>query len=88
MEYLLFTYPNCSHCEDLKKYLKQIPLSGQEYSLVLKESKMKIREYLKILKRDAKGGIIIPTLIIKNEDQPPLVLNNRMELEEWWKSRD
>jgi len=88
MEYLLFTYPHCPQCEDLKEYLQQIPLSGQEYSLVLKESKMRIREFLKVLKRDSKGGIIIPTLIIKDEDQPPVVLNSRRELEEWWKSRD
>jgi len=88
MEYLLFTYPHCPQCEDLKECLQQIPLSGQEYSLVLKESKMRIREFLKVLKRDSKGGIIIPTMIIKDEDQAPVVLNSRRELEEWWKSRD
>ena len=52
MDYLLFTYPNCSQCEAVKGYLTETPLAGEEYSLVLKESKMKIRDYLGVLKRD------------------------------------
>lgn len=87
MEYLLFTYPNCSNCEEMKKYLKETDFEGQECSLVLKESKIKIREFLKFIKRDDKGAVIIPTLILQEDGQAVAVLNNREELKDWLKSR-
>lgn len=88
MDYLLFTYPNCQRCEELKKYLAETELEGQEYSLLLKESKLKIREYLDSIKRDDKGAIIIPTLLLQDEGGVAAVVNNREELEEWLRSRD
>ena len=88
MEFLLFTYPNCPKCEALKEYLKETDIEGKEYNLVAKESKMRIREFLKIIKRDDKGGIIIPTLILQDRGETLAVLNNREELESWSKSRD
>ncbi len=87
MEYHLFTYPNCSKCEALKEYLEKTPLEGDEHSLILKDSKLKIREFLGILKRDEKGSIIIPTLVVQDGREVLTVLNNRQELEEWLKSR-
>ncbi len=87
MECLLFTFPNCTKCEELKKYLKEENLEVQENNLVLKESKMRIREYLNYLKRDDKGAIILPSLVIKENGEDPVVLNNRKELEEWLRSR-
>jgi len=88
MNYLLFTYPNCQRCEELKKYLAETELEGQEYSLILKDSKLKIREYLASIKRDDKGAIIIPTLLLQDEGGVAAVVNKREELEEWLKSRD
>jgi glutaredoxin len=88
VSYLLFTYPNCQKCDELKKYLAETELEGQEYSLILKESKLKIREYLDRIKRDDKGAIIIPTLLLQDEGGVAAVVNNREELEEWLKSRD
>jgi glutaredoxin len=87
MEYLLFTYPNCSNCEKLKNYLTDIPLDWQEYNLVQKESKMKIRDFLSDIKRDESGGIIIPTLIIQDDGVLAAVLNSHEELDDWLKSR-
>jgi len=88
VDYLLFTYPNCQRCEELKKYLAETELEGQEYSLLLKGSKLKIREYLDSIKRDDKGAIIIPTLLLQDEGGVAAVVNNREELEEWLRSRD
>jgi glutaredoxin len=88
VNYLLFTYPNCQKCEELKKFLAETGLEGQEYSLILKESKLRIREYLDSIKRDDKGAIIIPTLLLQDEGGVAAVVNNREELEEWLKSRD
>jgi len=88
MNYLLFTYPNCQKCEELKKYLVEAELEGQECSLILKESKLKIREYLDSIKRDDKGAIIIPTLLLQDEGCVTAVVNNRKELEEWLRSGD
>ena len=88
MNYLLFTYPNCQKCDDLKKYLVGIELEGQEYNLILKESKLKIRDYLNSIKRDDKGAIIIPTLLLQDEGGVAAVVNDREELEGWLRSRD
>jgi glutaredoxin len=87
MEYFLFTYPNCAQCEALKKHLQETKIEVEEYNLVVKESKFKIREFLKVLKRDDKGGIVIPTLIIRDQDKIVAVLNNREEFEDWSQSK-
>jgi glutaredoxin len=87
MEYSLFTYPNCPKCEALKNVLSEHDLQVIEYNLIQKDSKMKIRDFLKVIKRDEKGGIIIPTLVIQEEGEVVGVLNNREELGDWLKSR-
>ena len=88
MEYFLFTYSNCSKCEALKNSLEKSHLQGREYNLVKKESKKKIREFLDVLKRDDKGAIIIPTLILQQDERVSAVLNSEQELSQWLKSRD
>ena len=87
MEYFLFTYPNCSRCEEIKKYLGETNLEGQECNLVLKESKLKIREFLSFLKRDRKGAIVIPTMVLQENGKVVSIINNRKELEDWLRSR-
>lgn len=87
MEYIIFTYPSCSRCEELKNYIKEKELTGQEYDLVLKESKLKIREFLSFIKRDEKGAIIIPTLVLREGGEVVTVLNSPKELEDWLKSK-
>ncbi len=86
-DYLLFTYPSCKDCAELKKYLAESGLEAREYSLVQKESKLKIRDFLGIIKRDDKGAIIIPTLVIQDDTGVAAVVNSRKELEEWLRSR-
>ena len=88
MDYLLFSYPNCPNCEKLKDYLSETSLNWQEYNLVQKESKMKIRDFLPDIKRDESGGIIIPTLIALDDGASAAVLNCQEELDDWLKSRD
>jgi glutaredoxin len=88
MDYMLFTYPNCQKCAELKRYLAETELEGQEYNLTLKESKLKIRGFLDIIKRDDKGAIPIPTLLLQDEGGVVAILNNREELEEWLRSKD
>jgi len=87
MEYLFFTYPNCSNCEKFKNYLSDTPLDWQEYNLVQKESKKKIRDFLADIKRDESGGIIIPTMIVLDDGALTAVLNSHEELDDWLKSR-
>jgi arsenate reductase-like glutaredoxin family protein len=89
MEYFLFTYPECARCDELKKYLRENSLSPrvQEFNLVQKESKLKIREFLGHVRRDEKGAIIIPTMVVREDEQVQAVLNSRQELEEWLKLR-
>ncbi|MCJ7682283.1 MAG: thioredoxin family protein [Candidatus Aminicenantes bacterium] len=87
MDYLLFTLPNCGDCAVLKKHIAGIDLNVQEFSLVQKESKIKIREFLKVLKRDEKGAIVIPTLIVLEKKEVAAVLHTPEDLDQWLKSR-
>ena len=87
MKYYLFTYPNCSRCEDFKAYLSEIKVEAAVHNLVTKESKLKIRDFLSVLKRDEKGGIIIPTLVVQEQEKVAAVCNSREEFEDWLQSR-
>ena len=87
MEYFLFTYPNCEKCEAVKKVLAETDLEGTEYNLSQKESKLKIREFLQILKRYEKGGIILPTLVLQEAGEVFAILNTQEELRDWSKSK-
>ena len=88
MPYQLFTYPNCPKCEALKSLLGSSGLPGSEYNLIRKEGKLKIRDYLDVINRDEKGGIILPTLIIEDEgEEARTVINRQEELADWLKSR-
>ena len=87
MEYLLFSYPNCRKCEQLKLFLQQSSLKGEELNLVHQEGKLKIRDYRQVLRRDDKGAVIIPTLILVEDGETRAVLNSQEELEDWLKSR-
>jgi glutaredoxin len=87
MDYLLFTYPNCDKCEALKTYLKDKPLQGQELSLVQKDGKQRVREFLGQIKRDEKGAIILPVVVLREEGQLLGVFQHHAELDSWLKSR-
>ncbi len=87
MDYHLFTYPNCQKCEKLKKCLKEEAVSVKEYNLVERESKLKIREFLSQVRRDASGAIILPMLVAEEGGSISAVLNSQEEFEAWWKSR-
>ena len=88
MDYLLFTYPNCAKCDQIKEFLGALGLEWKEYDLLQKESRMKIRKFLSVLNRDDKGSVIIPTLIITKDGEVQEVLNDREKLEHWLKSRE
>jgi glutaredoxin len=87
MDYFLFTYPNCEKCGAIKKVLAEADLPGDEYNLSQKDSKLKIREFLPVVKRDKKGGIILPTLVIREAGEIIVVLNTQEELRDWLKSK-
>jgi glutaredoxin len=87
MEYFLFTYPNCQKCGAIKELLAETDMEGGEYNLSQKESKLKIREFLSVLKRDEKGGIILPTLVLQEAGEISAVLNTQEELRDWLKSK-
>lgn len=87
MDYLLFTYPNCAKCEKLKKLLGEKEAYYQEYSLVEPQGKTRIRDFVKMLKRDDKGGIILPTLILNDQGIVRAVLNSAEEFEAWSRSK-
>jgi glutaredoxin len=87
MDYFLFTYPNCAKCEDLKAYLKEAAIEAQTFKVEEKDGRMRIREFLPHVKRDDKGSIILPTLVLQDNGAVAAVVNNRQELEAWLRSR-
>jgi glutaredoxin len=87
MTYALFTYPDCRKCEDLKTFLRGSDLRGQEFDLAQKDSRLKVRDYLALLKRDEKGSLILPILVLKDEAGVKAVLFSREELEAWLSSK-
>jgi glutaredoxin len=87
LEYELFTYPNCPRCETLKAALAENGLEGRTFDLSRREGKLRIREYLKVLKRDDQGAIIIPTLILTRNGESAGVVNTREELRDWLLSK-
>lgn len=92
MNYLLFTYPNCDKCEAMKAYLRTAdaggtPLQGEELSLVQKEGKLRVREFLGQIKRDDSGAIILPVFVLREEGRLLGVFNDQAELDGWLKSK-
>lgn len=87
MDYLIFTLPGCAKCDKIKDLLKVRGLQALEYDVSTKEGRNKIREYIKMLRRDSSGSVIIPTLIIEDNGQATAVLNSAEELDLWLKSR-
>jgi hypothetical protein len=88
MEYLLFSYPNCQKCVEIKGLKKLESLKGEEYDISRRENVPKIREYLNFVKRDDKGSIILPTLIFLKDGEVAAVLNSKEEVEAWLRSKD
>ena len=92
MDYLLFTYTNCDKCDAFKAYLKGTfpegtPFEGEELSLVEKDGKLRIREYLGRIKRDEKGAIIMPIFVLREEGQVKEIFTDHAEFDRWLKSR-
>jgi glutaredoxin len=87
MDYFLFTYPNCQKCEGLKKSLGEKGIAYGEYSLVQTAGKAKIREFIRHVKRDGTGGIILPTLVLNDQGIVRGVLNSVEELDQWLRSK-
>jgi glutaredoxin len=87
VDFLLFTYPNCSKCDAMKKKLAEAGTPYQEFGLTTTPGKAKIREFLNVIKRDEKGAIILPTLVAHTQGIVRAVLNTAEEFEEWSRSR-
>jgi len=87
MDYFLFTYPNCLKCDALKKALTARGLAYTEYSLVQSQGKSKIREFIRHVRRDETGGIVLPTLILNDQGIVRSVITSTEELEQWLASR-
>jgi glutaredoxin len=87
MDYYLFTYPNCLKCEGLRTRLGEKGIAYTEFSLVQPPGKAKIREFIRHVRRDDKGAIILPTLVLNDQGIVRAVMNSSEELDEWWKSK-
>jgi glutaredoxin len=87
MDLLLFSYPNCGKCDALKKRLAETGTPYTEYGLTQPQGKAKIREFINVIKRDEKGAILLPTLILHTQGIVRAVLNSVEEFDAWSRSR-
>jgi glutaredoxin len=87
MEYLLFTYPNCPKCDKVKAALAANSVAYSELSLTQQAGKARVREFIRHLRRDDSGGVIIPTLIVHTQGVVRAVINTAEELEAWLRSK-
>ena len=87
MDYLLFTYPNCQKCETLKSYLRGAGVPAEVLDVAEKPGRLRIREFLPRVKRDEKGAVVLPTLVLHEAGRVAAVVNSREELEAWSRSR-
>jgi glutaredoxin len=87
MDYLLFTFPNCHKCDEMKAFFAARGLAKQEYDVTGKDGRLKIRDFIHDVKRDEHGSIILPTLVCLEDGRPAAVLNTRAEFEAWLQSR-
>jgi glutaredoxin len=87
MDHLLFTLPGCLKCEALKKSLAANGIVWQEFNLVHKDAKMKLREFRDVIKRDGSGAVILPTLVLSEGGAARGVFNSAEEYEAWSGSR-
>lgn len=87
MDFLLFSYPNCGKCEALKKKLAETGTLYTEYGLTQPPGKAKIREFINVIKRDEKGAIILPTLVLHTQGIVRAVLNSAEEFDAWSRSK-
>ena len=87
MDLLMFTLPGCSKCDRLKEFMLANQLKAAEFNVSTKEGRSRIRDYVKFLRRDESGAVLIPTLIIEENGVPVEVLNSAGELDGWLKSR-
>jgi len=87
MDYLLFTMPGCLKCDALKTALAARGAAWQEFNLVHKEARMRLREFRDVIERDETGAVILPALVLFENGAALGVVHSFEELEAWLRSR-
>ena len=87
MEFVFFTYPDCGKCEEMKRFLKGTTLTGREFDLTQKEGRLRVREFLSLIRRDEKGSIILPVFVLQEDGRVLGLFNTAQELDSWLRSR-
>ena len=87
MNYVLFTYPSCRKCLEMKAHLAGLAVSAEVLDVADKEGRTRIRTFLPHIKRDEKGAIRLPTLVGLENGEVVTVVNSPEELTAWLRSR-
>lgn len=71
MEYVLYSFPNCEGCAEVKSFLNGIGIDYEEVNVGIGEGKKRFRElfegYREQIERDGQGQIILPILVRDSE---------------------
>ena len=66
-KYLLFTFPNCEKCEDVKDYLEKISISSDIINLKDPKGYKRFQNYYKELreklKRNEDNSVVLPVML-------------------------
>ena len=64
MGYILYSFPNCTKCNEVKSHLKGKEIKYEEVNAGIGEGREKFRDFYsknkEQIKRDEKGGIPLP----------------------------
>ena len=83
----LYTAERCPYAARARIVLAEKGIAYGEYSLVQPPGKAKIRKFIRHVKRDDKGAIILPTLVLNDQGIVRAVLNSPEELDLWLRSK-
>lgn len=71
MTFTLFSYPNCTKCDEVKKYLNEKGIKYEEINAAIGDGKIKFREFYQKnkdeIKREKDEAIILPILLNERE---------------------
>jgi len=71
MDYLLYSYPNCSKCEKVKEYFKEKGIKYREINAGIGEGRVKFRDFYSKnkdkIQRENDGAVLLPVLVKEGE---------------------
>jgi len=71
MGYILYSFPNCPKCTEVKGYFKEKGIKYEEINAGLGEGRVKFRDFYSKnkdkIQREKEGGVLLPVFVNNGE---------------------